>query len=84
GIITDRDITLRVIAAGLDPLNTRVEQVMTRHVFSCREDDTIEDAAREMRKHDVGRLVVTRGMMVTGIVNMTCLLRAHIGQHNNG
>ncbi len=84
GVITDRDITLRVIAAGMDPLNTRVEQVMTRRVFACREDDAIEDAAREMQKHDVGRLMVTRGRLVTGIVNMTCLLRAHVGQHDNG
>ena len=76
GMLTDRDITIRVVAEGKDPSKTLVGEVMTNSVFFCDEEDDIEDAADIMRDHDVARLVVTDGRKATGIVNMTCLLRA--------
>jgi CBS domain-containing protein len=81
GMITDRDITLRVTAEGKDPAKTPVQEVMTKKVHTCDEEDDIEDAAEEMRKYDVARLVVTNGKKATGIVSMTCLLRAHGDRH---
>ena len=39
GILTDRDLVLKVIAEGCDPEKTKVETVMTRKVISCRADD---------------------------------------------
>lgn len=81
GMITDRDITLRVTAEGKDPAKTPVQEVMTKKVHTCEESDDIEDAADKMRKYDVARLVVTNGKKTTGIVSMTCLLRAHGDRH---
>jgi len=81
GMITDRDITLRVTAEGKDPARISVQEVMTKKVHTCDEEDDIEDAAEEMRKYNVARLVVTNGNKATGIVTMTCLLRAHGDRH---
>ena len=74
-MITDRDITLRVTAEGKDPAKTQVQDVMTKKVYTCEEDDDIEDVAEKMRKYDVARLVVTKGKKATGIVTMVELLR---------
>lgn len=76
GMITDRDITLRVTAEGKDPAKTTVQEIMTRQVHRCEEDDGIETAADLMREHDVARLLVTKGKKATGIVTMVELLRA--------
>jgi len=75
GMITDRDITLRVVAEGLDPSATIVSQVMTAGVHTIDENEDIETAAGEMHEHDVARLVVTHNKSVTGIVTMAELLR---------
>jgi CBS domain-containing protein len=59
GIITDRDITVRAVARGMDPNHTRVEEVMTKDVLSCRSDAEVEDACELMEKRQVRRLLVT-------------------------
>jgi CBS domain-containing protein len=58
GVVTDRDIVLRAVAAGLDPENTEVTKVKSDKVLYCFESDAIEDAAASMRKNQVYRLVV--------------------------
>jgi len=74
GIVTDRDITIRVTAEGKGARGP-IEEVMTRHFISCEENDTIEHAAELMRKHDVSRLLVSNGDEITGIVSIADLLR---------
>src|SRR5574340_1029744 len=59
GIITDRDITVRAVARGMDPNQTRVEEVMTREVLSCPSDAEVEAACELMQKRQVRRLLVT-------------------------
>src|SRR4051812_28521905 len=61
GIITDRDITVRAVARGLDPNRTSVQDVMTREVLSCPGDSDIEAACELMEEKQVRRLVVTDG-----------------------
>lgn len=75
GIISDRDITLRVTAEGKDPANTPVKEVMTKILRTCDERTPIEEAAQLMRRHGVCRLVVTRGKRATGIVTLKHLLQ---------
>jgi len=58
GMITDRDITVRSAAVGLDPAKDRVRFVMTRDVISCFEDQEVTDADRLMKDYDVRRLLV--------------------------
>jgi CBS domain-containing protein len=59
GIITDRDITVRAVARGMDPNSTRVEEVMTRDVLSCSSEAEVEQACELMEKRQVRRLLVT-------------------------
>lgn len=59
GVITGRDILFRAVAAGRDPGTTRVAEVMSSTVFSCREQDSIDTALDLMAQHDVRRLPVT-------------------------
>jgi CBS domain-containing protein len=58
GMLTDRDITIRATAAGKDPNQTRVEEVMTPDVVYCFEDDDARDAALKMEEHQIRRLIV--------------------------
>lgn len=57
GIITDRDIVVRAIAENLS-LQTKVEQVMTKEVFSVREDEFVFNAIRKMGEKQIRRLPV--------------------------
>lgn len=58
GMITDRDIAVRGIAGGRDPHSTPVSEMMTPDVICCNVEDSIEDAATAMEKHQVRRLMV--------------------------
>jgi CBS domain-containing protein len=57
GLLTDRDIVLRVVAENL-PLSTPVAEVMTTGVETCREADNVADAAAKMGSRQIRRLVV--------------------------
>jgi predicted transcriptional regulator len=58
GMITDRDIVIRAVAEGVDITSAQVRDYMTSDVFYCSESDTLAQAAEQMRKNDVSRLVV--------------------------
>ena len=57
GVITDRDIVLRVVAEGLAS-TTAVSEIMTVGIENCQEDDDIDDVARRMTELSMRRLVV--------------------------
>jgi CBS domain-containing protein len=76
GIITDRDIVLRAVAKGRDVAKEKVKDYMTMQVFSCNEDDTLEDAAKAMHENHVNRLLVKDGSgKMSGILSFGCILR---------
>ena len=58
GIISDRDITIRAVAKGMDPERTAVKDVMTMDVFTCPASSDVTDACRLMEEKQVRRLVV--------------------------
>jgi len=58
GMLTDRDITVRAVAAGRDPLTTQVREVMTPDVVYGFEDQEVQDAARVMEQYQIRRLLV--------------------------
>jgi CBS domain-containing protein len=71
GIITDRDITVRGVAGGLDAKKTKVEDVMSRDVYACSIDGTVEDACNMMEDEQVRRLVVVDDdEMLTGVISL--------------
>ncbi|MFO7286849.1 MAG: CBS domain-containing protein [Gammaproteobacteria bacterium] len=76
GILTDRDILLRAVVAGRDPRDVEAREVMSSTLFVCREDDTLEQAFRQMSERQVRRLpVLDRDDRLVGIVALSDLSR---------
>lgn len=70
GIVTDRDIALRCVAAGADPTVTKVSDVMTSGVYTLSPTDSVDSAAETMRKAQVRRLPVCEKGELCGIVSL--------------
>src|SRR6185312_3233552 len=68
GMITDRDITTRVVAEAADPKLTSVEDVYSRDLISVAPDNDLEEAVRLMARHQVRRLPVVENGRLVGIV----------------
>ena len=71
GILTDRDITVRAVAAGKEPTECKVREVMSPEIRYIYDDESIEDAARNMTELQVRRLpVLNREKRLVGIVSL--------------
>jgi CBS domain-containing protein len=68
GMITDRDITMRVVAEAADPNVTSVEDVYSRDLISVEPDNDLEEALGLMARHQVRRLPVVEDGRLVGIV----------------
>lgn len=69
GIVTDRDLALKVVAEGRDPNTTKVEDVMTRKLVTCRADDDVETAMNAMAQYQLRRIpVVDDNDRLVGII----------------
>ncbi len=70
GTVTDRDMTLRVVAHGLDPKSTRIEQIMSRSVVACRPEEDVEKAIEAMQDRQIRRIPVADAAgRIVGIVS---------------
>ena len=58
GIITDRDIAVHIVAEGKDPAKMYLKDFMSKPLYSCDVNTSLEEAAEQMRIHEVRRLVV--------------------------
>jgi CBS domain-containing protein len=71
GLLTDRDLVVRVLAARRDPKTVRVGEVMTPNIVYCFEDDEVGRAARVLADHQIRRLpVLSRDKSLVGIVSL--------------
>lgn len=68
GMITDRDIVVKVLAQGKDPATTKVIDLVQGEVVTIGADDSVEEAARTMAEHQVRRLPVIDGTKLVGMV----------------
>ena len=68
GMVTDRDITTRVVAESADPKTTSVGDVYSRDLISVEPDKDLDDALRRMARHQVRRLPVVENGRLVGIV----------------
>jgi CBS domain-containing protein len=76
GVLTDRDITVRVVAEGRDPAATRIRDAMSPQVCYCFDDEDIEEAALKMSEWQVRRLpVLNRDKRLVGIVSLGDMAR---------
>lgn len=69
GIVTDRDIAVRAVGAGLEP-QAPVRQIMTQAVCTCSPDDDVEGVLALMSREQVRRVPVCEGSDVVGIVGL--------------
>ena len=69
GIITDRDLALKVVAEGLDPKTTKIEEVMSTGVNTCGPDDDVNEALQSMEENHVRRIpIVDENDRLVGII----------------
>jgi CBS domain-containing protein len=68
GMITDRDITMRVVAEAADPNVTSVEDIYSRDLISVEPDNDLDEALQLMARHQVRRLPVVEDGRLVGIV----------------
>lgn len=85
GMVTDRDITVRAIAAGKNPEDTPGRDIMTPKTYYCYDDQDIEEVCNNMGEIQVRRLpVVNRDKRLVGIVSLGDLSqsasRPNVGQ----
>lgn len=70
GMVTDRDLVLRCVAAEEDPRQVPVRQVMSRHPAQVAPGDDVRQAAQRMARQQVRRLPVVEGGKVVGMVSL--------------
>jgi CBS domain-containing protein len=69
GVLTDRDIVLKVVAEGRDPRSTAVSEVMATDLVTCLPQETIETVMEQMATRQVRRIpIVERDGSLVGIV----------------
>ena len=78
GIVTDRDIVTRCIAADDDPADTPVREIMSRGIVTCGAEDDADELARTMSARQVRRVPVTEGGKVVGMVSLADLARSDL------
>ena len=84
GMLTDRDIVVKVLAKGKDPSSTQVSELATQdEVVTIGADDPIDEALRTMAAHKVRRLPVIDGHELVGIVSQADIA-THIDEEKVG
>ncbi|MCF2597019.1 CBS domain-containing protein [Pseudoflavonifractor phocaeensis] len=76
GMITDRDIVLRCVAAEEDPAQTMVRDIMTRNCATVSPGDDCREATRLMAAQQVRRLPVVEGGKVVGMISLGDLAKS--------
>ncbi len=76
GMVTDRDIVLKVVARGQDPQQVTVGSLAEGEVVTIGADDSLDEARRTMERHQVRRLPVIDGHRLVGIVSQADLARS--------
>ncbi len=84
GLVTDRDIACRCVAAGRDPTTTTVKDIMSEGITCCFDDQDVNDAAHLMEEKKVQRLpVLDRDNTMVGILSIADLA-AHASNELSG
>ena len=76
GVVTDRDIVLRCIAAEEDPAQTMVRDIMTRSCATVSPGDDCREATRIMSARQVRRLPVVEEGRLVGMISLSDLARS--------
>jgi CBS domain-containing protein len=68
-IVTDRDLTARVVAEGRDPSSTTVDDVATTDLITIGPDNDVNEARQLMAQHQLDRILVLEGDRLVGIIS---------------
>ncbi len=82
GIVTEKDIINKVVAEELYPGDIKVNEIMSKDLVTISKNESIEDAAKLMRKKGIRRLVVHEDQRIVGIITETDIakhLKAIVG-----
>lgn len=66
GIVTDRDLAIKIVAEGRDANSTSIEEIMSGDVITCKQDDDVDKVLQLMEDHQLRRIPV--------VDNSDCLL----------
>lgn len=77
GIVTDRDIVLRCVAAENDPETTPVREIMSRGLVTVSPSDDVREAARQMAESQVRRLPVVESGKLIGMLALGDMAKTH-------
>jgi CBS domain-containing protein len=75
GIVTDRDIVVRVVAEGRDPNTTTVREIASTKLVTVSPDDDLDEALKLLAERQVRRLPVVEGDRLVGIVAQADIAR---------
>jgi CBS domain-containing protein len=78
GVVTDRDIVMRCVAAENDPETTPVREIMTRGLITVSPKDDVRVAARQMAESQVRRLPVVESGKLVGYLSIGDLAKTHM------
>jgi CBS domain-containing protein len=76
GILTERDMLIRVLEAGRDPKTTRVSDVMTQSIIFGKPNMQLFEATRLMFQNGIKKLPIMEDHRLVGIVTLTDIARA--------
>lgn len=69
GIVTDRDLAIKVVAEARDPKTTQVDEVMSEGLVTCRESDDVQTVIKLMEENQIRRIpVVDKSDHLVGII----------------
>jgi CBS domain-containing protein len=68
GVISTTDVVLRALGLGLDPLKTKVKEIMTKPIIWLKKEVDITEVANLMREHNVARVFVKEDRQVIGVI----------------
>ena len=74
GIFSERDLMSRVVAGGLDPGTTNIEQVMTKDPLTVSPTESVENCMGLMRSHGFRHLLICEGHGVVAVVSLRDVL----------
>lgn len=78
GVVTDRDIVLRCVAAENDPETTPVREIMTKSIVTVSPNDDVREAARQMAEAQVRRLPVVDAGRLIGYLSIGDMAKTHM------
>lgn len=70
GVVTDRDVAIRVVAEGVDPRSVRLADICDREVATVGPDEPVEKVANLMRGKAIRRVPVVEGGQLVGVVSL--------------